>query len=80
VKTFLSPSVINSRAANYRERKLTIDKRQKYQAYMLLEELKHLGPDELEFWCVKARTFLVFAAMKNPKLLDTDIPVPSGAE
>jgi len=47
---------------------------------MLLEELKHLGPDELEFWCVKARTFLVFAAMKNPKLLDTDIPVPSGAE
>ena len=42
------------------------------QARQLLDELAEIkGPGRaLDFWIIKARTLLVFAAIKNPELLN----------
>ena len=46
----------------------TLNKWEKQKAKELLDELTELGPEELPGWNIKAKTLLVFIAMRNPGL------------
>lgn len=39
---------------------------EKRKAKELLDELNEIGPDGLEDWNIRAQTFLVFTAARNP--------------
>ena len=43
-----------------------LTEQEKQKAEELLDELNELGPDDLEGWNIRAETFLVFIACKNP--------------
>ncbi|GAH47550.1 unnamed protein product [marine sediment metagenome] len=45
---------------------LEMTEREKHKAKELLDELNEIGPDDLPDWNIRAQTFLVFMAIRNP--------------
>lgn len=45
---------------------MKITEQEKQKAKELLDELNEIGPDGLEDWNIRAKTFLVFTAARNP--------------
>lgn len=45
-----------------------MNEEEKQKAQGLLDELPKIGPEGLEDWNIRARTLLVFIAMRNPQI------------